>query len=305
MRNASIANTGRKWKWVHRCSSFLDLVEQAGRPQSKRPDSRDGDSNRNPDAGRASRRNEGSFNWNESFEDSVRHARNGWTEGAKHVKTATIPVSNVLSTSGSLRRNLDRVMCGGQPVMPRLMNGIPKAFVTLRKSDAMRGGSKIMFLAFNASAAGHIQHKTFRNRGAAAMALIDALESAGYRVYVELIHTVSNNSIMRCPLKLASQPLSETTHAYALAHCNALRRLVWGMEETYPWEVRREFGFTPSGGYGSPCNISKEDWKATFPGDIVPDYIFPALQGSGDFGTPEATLRTTVKMFEELTGAKL
>jgi hypothetical protein len=75
---------------------------------------------------------------------------------------------------------------------------------------------------------------------------------------VDILEPLRQDYLFTCPIKRAGEAMDEDTMAFAMTHPSVLRRLLFGLQEGHPEDVRQKCGFN-GGGYGRPCNVKGSD----------------------------------------------
>ena len=159
------------------------------------------------------------------YEDALRLARNGWPEGRRSVEAIT----ERLNITGRVARPdivFDVIGEGGFDIGLALA-GIPECAMDWRDSDQMVANSNgpIVRMVVDISTSAGIGANVIKRRGAALLALVDALEAAGRRVEIEAVYFCSRrNYQITIMLKAAGDALQIDQIAFALAHPAFLRR---------------------------------------------------------------------------------
>jgi len=190
------------------------------------------------------------------YNEAIRLGAFGWTEGAKRIRAIATPFYEQLSRE-TFRPMPYFAEEGGAIDMGRYLAGESEAFLQWRESDELSYGKtkRHVKIAYNISASGGLASQVF-DRGGHLCALIDLLESQGRRVTLDLFDgAVRNGRItnsvgksgqslrlaqggtqiyVRAQLKAADQPVNLEHLAFALAHPDCLRGLVFAIEEALP-----------------------------------------------------------------------
>lgn len=203
-----------------------------------------------------------------SFEEALTLAREGWPEGRKQAQRFI----NRLDVSGRIAKPeiiYDVVgNCGID--MGRFVMGDPECVMDMIDSseESIRNseGGKIIHLVYNISASAGISADIMMRRGAATMALVDALETAGRRVEITIVD--QNQSYeWRATAKAPGCSMQIDQLAFAFVHPSMLRRFGFsitaqcgkeGLDATfraYGRVANRPFGdiFMPGMTYGDPA----------------------------------------------------
>lgn len=176
-----------------------------------------------------------------------------WPDGAERVNRLRAKVS-----LGNVRKEKTVVpirKAPGRIDMGRVMQGHPYAFQRVVDSDHDTAGSSrnVVDIFLNCCVSAFVSTDTIEARGAAMLALAEALEQRGKRVRI----TVGMANEKGCGIdykvvvKQAGQPLNLNSVAFAVAHPSFFRRFVFSAMERESVEVRRSVGIAEQGfGYG-------------------------------------------------------
>lgn len=198
-----------------------------------------------------------------------------WKEGADRVNKLRAKVS-----LGNIRKEKTVVAlrkAPGRIDMGRVMQGHPYAFQRAVDSDNdAKGMSRnVVDIVLNACASAAVDTKTIEARGAAVLALAEALEQRGKRVRI----TVGMANDRGCGLdyrivvKQPGQPLNLNSVAFCVAHPSFFRRFIFSAMEREPREVRASVGIADQGwGYGT---------VGEFKADTMPPNVI--YMGGADF----------------------
>lgn len=133
--------------------------------------------------------------------------------------------------------------------MGRVMDGIPESAMDWRdtevKLDSPTG--PIIKVVINCSMASNVDTEAIYRRGAAVLALIDALETSGKRVELE-VAKINEGFYISIPLKSADMPLQLDEVAFALCHPAMNRRIGFALAYKCGMAGRRA---VEDGSYGS------------------------------------------------------
>lgn len=197
------------------------------------------------------------------FEEAARLARAGWIEGARGLAQRKRRVRALVQ----LRNHLPTIeydMHGIEPDIGRFLQGHPRCMLNVSPAISAPAGRQLITLAINVTASSSTPSQAYANRGAAVMALVEALEQAGHAVRVvaqEAVRPPGTSGRSRdgdryqveVLLKDHNQALDASRLAFVLCHVSFLRRLVFSLKETEPPSVRRAFDFGGAGKYGIAC----------------------------------------------------
>jgi len=234
----------------------------------------------------------------QTLEEALELAEKGWPEGLERIAEFSA-VLNEQVTGYLLIQEMHYDVTGDVLDIGRFVSEEPEDFGSLRETEVPTDSltPKIVNVVMNLATSASMSTYTMELRGAACVALCDALERHGKRVDLDMVfasqsHTpyrsdetsgVSVNAIVR--VKNSYEPLQLDKLAFILAHPSSCRRLAWASVEHMPDDVRIATGF--NGGYcGLPCD-------SQYLGDITME---KALGGSG--WSHEQTLEWILKTLQ-------
>lgn len=201
------------------------------------------------------------------FDTALSLVRSGWTDGREAIEALRAELADRIQ--GSIALPEIRFDYEGDYVdVDRYVQGEPECWASLDESperlDIQVAMPRIVHVVISISAAWMVKPSTFLQRGAAAIAVIDLLESRRIRCIVDLQSSANpietgERYLLNVRLKEADEPISVDTFAFLLAHPSALRRFVWSAREHLPTDVAKR----QNPGYGTYGD------KASYPqGDI-------------------------------------
>ena|ERR1043166_10252420 len=216
-----------------------------------------------PEENRVSRRRELSkrFSGTVDFAEALALARDGWPEGAARVKQIATALSDRIQGSLNERQIAAWDVTGADVDVGRFVVGEPENMIDF-VPDVVNAPAKFLRVVINISASHAFTVDQITRKGAAVVALVDALESQGYRVEIDAVEcsasdrrpTHTHTTVIR--LKQAGEPCEIDRLAFAMAHPAMLRRLHFSFVETLSaeWRARIHVG----GNYGYPWNAATE-----------------------------------------------
>lgn len=162
-----------------------------------------------------------------SMADAIAMARDGWSEGAEQAAK----LHEGITASMPERKRLARYDIAGQvPNIPRALAGNPMNMLRhVRKETAQR---PIVTLVCSIAVNWGYPPSAMLCHAAAMAAVVDFLESAGFRCEVLMVARTSNSSLaaeVAIKLKSAEQPLNLSVMAYGLGHPALWRRMIFGL----------------------------------------------------------------------------
>jgi hypothetical protein len=205
----------------------------------------------------ASSRSVGDRSWagTSSFDEAMALARKGWPEGLKDIQKVSEAIWNVVGQEIQKVETLFDV-CGAFADVDRYLTGEPEDMVQFVEEQTFGRGKVVKLFVNNAASCG-VSAKTMFCRGAAVVALIDALEKLGYSCEVSTADALAggwrgDNQLLQYEVELrgAGQVLDMDRMAFALAHPSWLRRMVFSAMEQEDATIRSTFKI--GGGYGHP-----------------------------------------------------
>lgn len=203
----------------------------------------------------------------ESFADAMNLARNGWREGLAMIESLTARLESV---TGSLVQNqvVQWDVAGDFADAGLFSAGVPECMGSFHEEIA-QGPGKVVRILYNIAASGGADCATLMKRGAAVVALVDALEGAGRSCEIEIASVQENMSGARytvlLPVKSAGEPVELDRLAFILAHASSYRRLMFACFENETPEVRSRYKFHIQKGYGTPERHKDESADVNVP----------------------------------------
>lgn len=210
----------------------------------------------NPEASRSRASNHsGAWTMGLDFDEAVKLAVEGWTEGAENIKK----ISDVFRDSSGDRFKKEIVydVQGGNCMdIGRAIAGLPECFMVWQDStehESVTTGS-IISIIVNICYAWNINAKDIMARGQYIVALVDCLETAGFQTEIraQVITTSKQKDVLQqtYTLKKAGDVLDLAQVAFALAHPAFLRRINFANTEQLNKKTRERFSITQNGNYG-------------------------------------------------------
>lgn len=239
-----------------------------------------------PDANRQSLTKGSGYyeNWygTADMETTLHLARFGWEDGLKMIKELVKKVQVKFPTlfpKPDAGAELIHSVVGAyeDPSMEDSNN--PENMITFKPHfDEQRMGSMLQRIIIETATSAYITAETYFLRGAALIALIDQLETYGFRLEVVLQDTTINHlygntqrgkvTAIRTVIKKFEDSVDMDSLAFCIANQSFARRLMFAELELVPQHIRQLYG-VPSN-YGVPCNYPiymdpKKDFYMTRP----------------------------------------
>lgn len=241
-----------------------------------------------PDDYRHSRTGRQDFTGTQSWDEAIKLATYGWPEGLKAVKRLA---DDLYTKVGVLieREKTFHDFSGSYVDVGRYVDGDPENMVEFEPCDALGPGNILKVVVSGSVSCGYTTDQIQR-RGAAILALLDAIESTGART--EVILSTCTGSSGHCyeslvTIKKANEPLSLDAIVFAVCHPSMARRLDFSAREMLPYAEAVKVD--TYGGYGMPMD-------ALVHGDVHID----GLYGHGDAPyaeSDEKAVKWVVDMF--------
>lgn len=231
-----------------------------------------------------------SFRGTDSFDEALQLARYGWPQGLEAVNRARELVK--IPEGEADRRTVPTFADEGDEVaVDRFLEGESDCWYTFPVVEVPRSGRVVQVVVDGCASFG-VSKDAIAAKGAAALAIVDALEARGLRVELYLCAAAQHTGTtwdVRVLLKRSEDVLELDRLAFFLTHAATLRRLFFRAWERLP-------GFTKTGqGYGKPRPYTSEHFA---PGAI----LIPSGIGSAGF---EAAAQQVSKILEDWTAATL
>lgn len=190
---------------------------------------------------------------------AVRMAKHGWPEGAAKAKRllddADLPP--IEDTHSATRHDVT----GSYVDVGEYVQGVPECMVDfIEDKRTARFVHIIVSGCFSAGFSGD----QIMNRGVCIASVVDALEARGVRCSVELLTKQDRTFETSVMLKRTTDALNLDVLTYAVAHPATFRRLIFGVCDAQPMEIRQKHGFQDGYGYGLPVPVV-DDTALVFP----------------------------------------
>lgn len=266
--------TGKGNRHWQEFSSVTDILDFITNPKFKQADSLRS-SGADPESYDHSR---------EGFQEMLDKAVNGWPEGRDQIEKFVIEIEK--NVMGYLPvEEVIRDVTGQWLDMGAFLSGEPECWGAYQDTDVWqeKRGPKIVHVVLNVDVTG----RPFE-RGAAGVAIIDALERSGKRVIADAIaNTVSRGRLLetRIRVKNSDEPVQLDKLAFLFAHRSILRHMLFACWERLPTPIRKMYGLEHS--YGSIGEVPKEDQ-----GDI---YVERSAGYAGSIETVAKYVLQTIK----------
>jgi hypothetical protein len=249
---------------VFRFDGFSDLARSANERRDK--------------DGSSSKTNDKEWYASDNFDHASSLLVDGWDGPTREIMTIT---DSVRETVGEVVKPL--IQFAMDVYAPRVdigmwATGDPNCFIQCYEEDGLRP-ERFVRLLIDSTFSAMVSPKDIITRGAAVIALCDALNLCGYSTEVFTVCAVSSGKD-KCfsivPVQTAGQPWDVRSAIMPLAHPSFLRRMHFGIIEGGGEQVTRKFG--SGNAYGTPCGVSKGDRADELVGGA--DIILSGQKGS-------------------------
>ena len=194
------------------------------------------------------------FTGSESWEDALELSRKGWGEIRPAVDALVekmeAKIAPVLQPAFTSYFDVS----GGMVDVGRFMDGEPECMVETRLIETARPG-KVISILVNGSFNAGTQGKAIQERGAAIVALVDALEKMQHSTEIDVEISCLEGLTTLIRVKNAEDGLDIDALMFAIAHPSALRRIYFAYLEGH-----KTFGYLADSTYGasSPLKMRAE-----------------------------------------------
>lgn len=199
------------------------------------------------------------FYGTKSFGDAVALYEKGWDEGAAQAAEIRASLDGFVqeAVAAKGREYAYDVAAGEWLDVGRYLGGEPECFGVTQVGESL--ATPVVRLVVNLAASGSVSKKSLLQRGAAALAAVDILESCGKRVELTVGFGSRGHSIPKLEIgvvaKSAGQPAEPDRLAYLLCHASFLRRIIFSVMEQH--------GHKPSSTF--PDSYAGEDGQIVTP----------------------------------------
>lgn len=233
-----------------------------------------------------------------SFAEAKELSEMGWPDGLKQAEELRATIVERIAGSQSLRPRLTRSFAGFAPCIPAAISGDPESMFNVR-SQLTPSTGKVIRIMFNIDVSGGIECQTMIFRGAVGLALIDLLESSGFRCEIVMGMAYNGGGSRKdvrtfVTLKQAEDSLNMDSIAYWFSHPSSFRTVHASAADKIMAEHYKE---SDSWAPGRPSEYAEED-----KGDI---YLCGAYLANVDNNTAVPFLRNLLSQqgvqFDEST----
>lgn len=220
-----------------------------------------------------------------TFDAAIKLALRGWPDGAALAREQSAQLVGRLGHPEPIEDWRREIVGGGNLSVPVYVSGAPDCFLNYSPTDDMQ--DKFVTVVINSRLSGSISFDVCMMRGVILCAMVDALESSGYRcrVYAGFANGGgAYNLEVYIPIKDFGESLDLDLLAYTAAHASFHRRLNWSYKELLPAGERWDLGVRKGGGYGGsgsmfsvPADIRIDENVRFRTAEQAANYIKPIL----------------------------
>ncbi len=222
----------------------------------------------------------------DTFAEADRLAVEGWPEGLERAEKMRAALCGVMGSRAE-KPKIKRNVAGFGPCVSAAIAGDPESMFEMRKVMTVATG-KIVTIVYNNCVSAGISADVLMLRGAIALAIVDTLESCGFRCEVQLACGCQQGGVNRqhetfITLKRPEDGLNIDTLSFWLVHPSAYRRMFFSLWANI-WPDTCQYP-----GLGMPSEIQTERR-----GDI---YLCEAHLDRVDNSTAVDFLKSTLTQF--------
>ncbi len=228
------------------------------------------------------------FTGTNSWEEASQLAVHGWPEGGEKIRHYAQSFFDDISSKIAQSDFVRGIEPGVGIDIGAYCAGEPEVWIQEHVRHVDGVGNRVLSVAYNISAEASVPRSVIMQRGALAVAMVQALETAGFSVELSVVSgagllcgkpkgTFHFDYAIR--VKDSDQPINTDRVAFAIMHPSMLRRVGFAITERVMAHDRMASNLY-SQGYGNPANLSWKDYH----GDV---YLGP-LYGDGNGWCDEA-----------------
>lgn len=197
----------------------------------------------------------GGFYNSASYDEAWQLAYDGWTTVRPKVDQTLEGVREKLKDLINPVETRVHDIIGYEPDIDRFVSGEIECMWDSMMIEAPHAGRVFTVLLDNSLSSSQDKDEILK-RGAAVIALIEAFQMFGFELEIWVEHTVSDwgsdfhTTLVR--VNRAGDRPDINAIMFPLGNPDWLRRLIFGLEEGEPSQVKSKFGYGNGGGYGCP-----------------------------------------------------
>lgn len=192
-----------------------------------------------------------------TWDEANRLAVEGWKDGLDKIHAMS---ENIGTVVGQFVKKVEAQyeIAGDFVDVGRYCAGEPECMMSFREEVTRGHGSRIVKISINVCVNSNVSKEQMFHRGAAVVALVDALEQSGMvaEVWAMAAHENRGNGMLMIPVKKAGERVELDRMAYIFAHASMLRRHLFTWWDGQELEYRDKLGV--GRGYGSTRELPEE-----------------------------------------------
>lgn len=156
-----------------------------------------------------------------TYDAALNLARKGWESGRTKIRSLV----DKLNIAGHVhRQTIQFDVTGDCWDMGRVVSGVPECAMNWEVTEDVNEHGKIIEMIVNTTVSGGIDESLIRTRGAAILAMIEGLETVGYRVGITMLFCESSGFHVEIRVKNPDEQMQDDLIAFAVAHPSFSRR---------------------------------------------------------------------------------
>jgi len=217
------------------------------------------DKGRNPQGSSSAK--DSQFSGTRSFAEAKRLMVSGWSEPLEKIESIRDRVRQRVGMIDGNQFQFDHAPYGTRLDVSAYSVGSPLALLQAYEEPERRK-TRFVRVLVDTAFSWNVDKADIQTRGAAIVALCDALNTLGYSTEVWATTSIGADMtpkgaklVFLLPVQGVGEPWDVRSAMFPLAHASFLRRVVFGMMESLTERERKRFGVP--GGYGYPSASSK------------------------------------------------
>jgi len=193
------------------------------------------------------------------WDSSIRLLESGWPEGVERAEKMS---ADIMTVQGGHRLQDVLIHDTQGPICDTgaFIEGVPECMCYLGQ-EVRPGAGKVIDVLIDLSTSWGVAGEKMALRGAAHIALVTALEQAGFKCTISVCHgsfSLSGHSILEVIKVQDTQSVADLDRiAYVVAHPAFFRRQCFSLAEQHGKEIRKTCGVIHDGGYGRPRSLTE------------------------------------------------
>ena len=222
-------------------------------------------------------------------------ARRGWPEGAKKIKELAERLYSRIAPQLVEKQTSQYDVTGHTVDVGRFVTGEPECMLEFAPIEVE--GQRHVNILIDTRLAHTVPSRAVENRGAAILAIVEALRQSGCLVTLDAIgcHGDGGRRVRYDVHVVTAGTIIDTDMlAFMVVHSAYNRRIVFAMMEHLPADWRRSLNVTPEGGYAFGYELSRVEQEG------LVYWTGLHSRNTSDFSTPEQALETCLNKLRPL-----